>query len=165
MRVRKFVLAGAALAAAVSATPAAADPTLATGFNTGDAGVISLTTNGLAASSDSPGHGVLDAKCEYHQVTRPSSNEVVLVVAGHAVAGPRGAERAIATTVRCRLLNAFTNAVVFDRTIGNESTANVWVPQTQTGYATSYVVCAEAKALYSDGAYVVTDQMHCLRPF
>lgn len=165
MRMTKLALSAIALVVAAG-LPASADPTYATGYNNGDAGVITLAVNaGVTSSADStnnPVEGLLNATCEYHQITRPSSNDVVLVVQGHAVAAPRNGHRAVAVTVTCVLKNLFTGSTVYNGTFANEGMAAVWVPQTQGGLATSYRVCAESRALYADGSYVVTDQMHCI---
>lgn len=164
MHVRRIALAAAAVAL-VAVTPAHADEPVVTGFNTGDAGLISLTfATGATTDANDPTQGSLDAKCEYHQVTTPSNDNVTLVVAGHGVAGPRNDARAIGTTVRCVLINQFNNSVVFDDEFGNEGPATVWVPQTKGTLATSYKVCATASALYSDGTYISNTALRCINP-
>lgn len=167
MRTVKIAFAVAATMAAV-AMPAHADHTVVTGYNNGDVGVISLTASaGGGARSTNPLAAVLDAKCEFHQVTRPSSNDTQLVVVGHAVAAPNGTNRAVSTQVRCVLRNYFTGATVVNHTQANEGSVAVWAPPhiTLNTPATSYTVCAEARAHFFDGSFVTTDPLSCITPF
>lgn len=168
MRTAKIAVAAFAAVAAV-AMPAHADHTVVTGFNNGDIGFISLTTASAGgARSTDPLAPLLDAKCEFHQVTRPSSNDAQLVVVGHAGAAPKSdGTRAVATQVRCVLKNYFTGATVVDHTQANEGSVAAWAPPylKLNTLATSYGVCAEAKALYADGSYVTTDPLSCIVPF
>ncbi|HVF03271.1 MAG TPA: hypothetical protein VNA20_00385 [Frankiaceae bacterium] len=150
------------------AMPAHADHTVVTGYNNGDVGVISLTASAVGgARSTNPLSAALDAKCEFHQVTRPSSNETQLIVMGHAAAAPDGANRVVSIQVTCVLKNHFTGAVVVNHTQANEGSVAAWVPPhvTLNTPATSYRVCAEAKAHYFNGNFITTDPLTCLNPF
>ena len=165
MRMAKFVMAVAAVAVCVSTSPASADPTYESGYNNGDIGSISVTVNSGIGSSDdhNPGEALLDAKCDFHQVTTPSSNDILLAVVGHVVASPRNGERAVATTVRCRLVRE--NGVVdVDEEMNNESMVGVWIPNVYPTTSTSWTVCASAKALYTTGPQVTTDYLRCRPP-
>lgn len=165
MRIAKLTLAVAAIALAASTSPASADATFESGYNNGDIGSISLTVNsGLGSTTDdSPAEGVLDAKCDFHQVTTPSSNDILLVVVGHAVSGPRNGERAVATTIRCKLVRE-NGTVDVDEEMNNESMVGVWIPNAYPLKSTSWTVCASAKALYTTGSPVTTDALHCKAP-
>lgn len=167
MRIAKIALVAAAIAVS-TAMPASADPTFETGFNTGDAGVVSVTLNtGLAASrsADSPDQGLLDAKCEYEQVNTPNTGNATLVIAGHAAASMNGANRPVATQLRCLVKNFYTGEVAYDVTAANESVVAINTPVPPAVRSAAWIVCTETKALYSNGVYVTTERLHCINPF
>ena len=164
MRIAKYLVAAVAALSAF-APSASADPTLVTGYNNGDMGVLSLTVNsGVGSTSDNPEQGLLDTKCKFHQVTTPSSNDTVLVVEGASVTGLRNGHRATTSVVRCRLENADTGAMVFDEDFANETAVGVWVPQVLLSKAASFRVCSEAWAVFADASIVRTDKLECLEP-
>lgn len=168
MRIAKFVLAAATIASlTISTSPASAGATFESGYNNGDIGSISLTVNsGLGSTADdddNPVEGVLDSKCDFHQVTTPSSNDILLVVVGHAVATPRNGSRAVATAVRCRLVRE-NGTVDVDEEMANETMVGVWLPGVTPTTSTSWTVCSSAEALYANAEYVTTDGLHCKAP-
>lgn len=165
MRIAKIALAAAALATVAAGSPAQADPTYETGFNTGDAGLIQVAVNsGLTGDrTGGPTDGLLGAQCTYEQVNTPNNGVTALVIAGTASAGMRGAERPTSTDLRCMIVNHYTGEVVYNEIEGNEGPValNAWVEVTTSS---AWRVCTEVHAHYSDGAFITTDRLRCIYP-
>lgn len=167
MHVRKLLLAAAVLG--MTALPAHAEEPTVAGHNTGDDGVITLLFGGLPAGSKSdqintfPTDGTVSAQCEYHQQNRPSSNDAILIVEGHAQAAPKGTVRAVSTGVECKAVNLFTGAIAIQDQSANESTATAWLPpKTAAVQSSSWRVCAKATVHWSDNSVTVSTDWSCI---
>lgn len=164
MRVRKLVLVAAVLG--LAALPAYAveeedDAYVQVGVNNGDEGIVSITFGADLV----PENGKADAKCEFHQQNRPSTNDVVLVVEGTAHAAFKGTARAVSTGLRCVLKNKYTGLIVVDEEAAMEGSQYVQLPPTvvQTT-STSYIVCSAATVHWSDNSYTRNRKLACQDP-
>jgi hypothetical protein len=150
MQVRTMA-AAAMLFAAAGMLPAAAEPDTHEGYNTGDDGIVAMVYNAITATDTPNPNGSVEAHCEYHQQTFPNSNDVILVVEGHAHVLPHGTNRAVSTSVRCLLRNIFNNDVAFDGRGAIEGSNGLWVPPKTKAYnAASYEVCGAVEVTWSD---------------
>ena len=170
MRARKMALI-AALLAVSTVQPASAADYQKNGFNNGEVGFVSLTWGlGVEAGADTMGFpdvadGKVHAQCEFYEQGRPSSNDVLLVLEGHAHAEPDGANRATSVGLECELRDEETGDVVASSEASNEGSQYVQAPPTVVASSSdSYTVCTKTTVHWADNTVTENTLFECEDP-
>ena len=158
MRTRKL-LAVAAIVALSTGVPAHADPEPeGEGYNNGDQGLVTWAVDTVAGQV--PEFGT--AQCEFHQQPVPNTNDMVLVVEGHAHVPPTFDAQGdfvqpVVTWVRCRVQSGSPGnwTTIFDRTEPIGSSQGAWIPRNISGYLHAgrvgfLRICGATTSLWSD---------------
>ena len=169
MRVRKMALI-AALLAVSTVQPATAAEYQKNGFNNGEVGFVSLTWGlSLTAETDSTddvADGKVHAECEFYEQGRPSSNDVIVVLEGHAHAEPDGLNRATSVGLECELrLEDDDSVVVASSNASNEGSQYVQAPPTIVASSSdSYTVCTKTTVHWADNTVTENTEFECQDP-